>query len=76
MGSALTLFPALMGPLTVTDKRGQGVIVRRAGGVWRVQGRAADGRWVLAPCDDYGADTKGAALIWLPGEDAGLAWLW
>lgn len=67
---AVTLFPALAAPLTVTDKTGQGVIVRRGGKVWRVQGRAADGRWVLATCDDAGADIKGAASTWLPAEDA------
>lgn len=66
----MTLFPALSAPLTAADKTAEGVVVRRGGKAWRCRGRAADGRWILAVCDQYGSDDKQAALTWLPADDA------
>ncbi|HYF53929.1 MAG TPA: hypothetical protein VEA41_06695 [Salinarimonas sp.] len=54
--------------LVVADARARGVILRGAGGPWRVQGRTADGRFVGRACDAFGKDRSGAPLVEVPSE--------
>ena len=65
--------PRAAAGLATVDRALEGVILRGAGGPWRVRGRDATGAYLVARCDRFGVDVRGARLEPAPRDHPTLA---